>query len=366
MSKEKYEKKNALKKFFQELLKNHFLGYTWMVTNILIIFYMIIVILLGPAESLPIPGQFPDVHGITFLLLITFSFFLLFLFIISWFKKVQSQIKKGNIYLRLLILNGIFFIGALVIPIGIFIGVYIIAFFCWYSLSALFFILFLRGITLKSTEKIMFKKGYLPILLDLIIWFISFSLFGIVFISIPWMSWDIFKQMPLLIFPLFIIILPLLGLLLKPKSGTRVPITLFGLLIFAYTFYNWIRYLNWTANSKAFTISDAVLDILLITYTFFTLFKNANKLSNLMKNKISVDQLLLLFIWTRISSMILLLTVSDYELFGISASEGSYLAMMFLIMLVGFLAGIFWIRKGLKKNDVTSGILPALEDHVIK
>lgn len=364
MSNEKPEKKNVLKEFFNELLKNHFLGYTWIATNLLIIFYMIIVILLGPAESLPIPGQFPDIHGITFLLLITFSFFLMFLFIISWFKNIQSKIKKGNIYLRLLILNAIFFVGALFIPIGIFIGTYIIAFFCWYSLSALFFILFLRGITLRSTEKIMLKKGFLPILLSLIIWIISFGLFGVIFISIPWMSLDIFKQMPLLIFPLFIIILPLLGLLLKPKSGTRVPITLFSLLIFAYTFYNWIRYLNWTANSKAFTISDAVIDIILITYTFFALFKNAGKISDLVKNKVNIDQFLLLFIWTRISSMILLLTVSDYELLGISASEGSYLAMMFLIMMVGFLVGIFWIRKGLTENDFKSGILPTLEDQV--
>jgi len=81
MNDEKLENKNfSLKIFFKELLRNPFLGYTWIVTNLLIIFYMIILILLGPAESLPIFGQVLDIHGITFLLLITFSFFLLFLF----------------------------------------------------------------------------------------------------------------------------------------------------------------------------------------------------------------------------------------------------------------------------------------------
>jgi len=83
-----------------------------------------------------------------------------------------------------------------------------------------------------------------------------------------------------------------------------------------------------------------------------------------MKNKISADQFLLLFIWSRISSMILLLTVSDYELFGISASEGSYLAIMFLIMVIGFLVGIYWIRKGLTSKDFNSDILPAIEDQL--
>ncbi len=365
MNDEKLENKNfSLKIFFKELLNNPFLGYTWIVTNLLIIFYIVNLILLGPAESLPIFGQVLDIHGITFLLLITFSFFLLFLFIILWFENIQSKIKKGNIYLKLLILNVIFFVGALFIPIGIFIGVYVVAFFCWYSLSALFFILFLRGITLKSMKKISLKNGFLPILLYLIIWFLSFGLFGFAFISIPWMSFDLFKQMPLLVFPLFIIILPLLGLSLKPKSGTRVPITLFSLLIFVYTFYNWIRYLTWTENSKVFTISDAVIDIILITYAFFAMSKNAKKFSGLMKNKISADQFLLLFIWSRISSMILLLTVSDYELFGISASEGSYLATMFLIMVVGFLVGIYWIRKGLTSKDFNSDILPAIEDQL--
>ncbi len=354
----------TLKDFFKELVKSPFLGYTWAATNVLIIFYMCIVIFLGPAENLPIFGQFPDIHGMTFLLLITFSFFLLFLFIISWFKKIESKIKREKAYLKLIGLNVIFFLGALFIPVGIFIGVYIIAFFCWYSLSALFFIIFSRGISFKSMEPFNKKNKSLPILLYLIIWFIMFSLFGASFIYIPWMSLDIFKQMPLLIFPLFIIILPLLGLLLKPKSGIRVPITLFSLIISAYTFYNWIRYLSWTENSKLFTISDAVIDIMLITYAFFALSKNSKKISVLMKNKVSADQLLLLFIWSRISSMILLLTVSDYELFGISALEGSYLAQMFLIMVIGFIIGIFWIRKGLVADDSKTEILPSIEDQL--
>ena len=112
-----------------------------------------------------------------------------------------------------------------------------------------------------------------------------------------------------------------------------------------YVFYSWFRYLNWTDQAEILTISDAILDIVMITYIYFSLFKNANKITERLNNKISHEQLLLLFIWSRISSMILLLTVSDYELLGITASEGTYLITMFLLIVVGFVIGILWIRK---------------------
>ncbi|MHA1671083.1 MAG: hypothetical protein ACTSV5_10995 [Promethearchaeota archaeon] len=60
--------------------------------------------------------------------------------------------------------------------------------------------------------------------------------------------------------------------------------------------------------------------------------------------------------------MVSFLTVSDYELFNIIASEGSYLVMIFLIMAIGFLVGLFSIRKGLTTNDYNSDVFPAIED----
>jgi hypothetical protein len=160
--------------------------------------------------------------------------------------------------------------------------------------------------------------------------------------------------MPLMIFPLFIIILPILGFFIKPKSANKAPITAYSFLVFIIIIINWVRYLNWDQSTITYSFSDAIVDIILVTYTFFTLFKNANKISLKLKNRIYYDQLLLLLIWTRISSMILLLTVSDYELFGFSAAEGIYLASMFLIIVVGFVLGILWIRKGLTEVDIQS------------
>ena len=338
------------KLFIGELKKNGILSYSWLVTNILIIFYMIIYISIGPAMNLPVPGEGLDLHGFSFLLLITYSFFLLFLFVISWVKSLYAKIRNDHVILKLGGLNILFFILSLFIPIVIFIGLYVVAFFLWYVINAVVFTLFLKDITIKASEKVI-KNKKLYLIFYLIFWLISFGLFGYLFISIPWMSLNIFQQMPLLIFPLFIIILPLLNLFLKTKTGVRPPITLFAILILAYTFYTWFRYLNWTNQTELLTITDAILDIIMVTYIYFSLFKNANKLAGRLNNKVSYEQLLLLFIWARISSMILLLTVSNYELLGISASEGTYLITMFLLIVVGSIIGFLWIRKGFKKEN---------------
>lgn len=100
---------------------------------------------------------------------------------------------------------------------------------------------------------------------------------------------DLSLQMPLMIFPLFIIILPVLGLIIKPKSDNKAPVTVYSLFVFAITLINWVRFLTWEQSKITYSSSDLVIDIILITYTFFTLFKNANKISLTLKNKIQFD-----------------------------------------------------------------------------
>jgi hypothetical protein len=340
---------NKFKSFIRELRKNRVLSYSWVATNILIIFYMVVYISIGPAINLPVPGEWLDLHGLSFLILITYSFFLLFLFVITWVKSFYVRIRDDHAILKLVGLNILFFVLALFIPIIIFVGLYIVAYFLWYVINAIVFTLFLKDISSKVSE-ILLKNEKIYLISNIIFWFISFGLFGFLFIAIPWMSLNVFQQMPLLLFPLFIIILPLINFILKSKTGVRPPITLFAILISTYTFYTWFRYQNWTDQTDVLTITDAILDIVMITYIYFSLFKNANKLAERLNNIISYEQLLLLFIWARISSMILLLTLSDYKLLGISASEGSYLITMFLLIVVGFILGFQWIRKGLKKE----------------
>ncbi len=347
---------DSFKQFFAELKKNPILRYNWFVTIVLILFYAIILILFGPAESLPTPGDIPTIQGITFLLLITFSFFLLFLFVISWKESLFSKLEKDKTDVKLIGLNLIFFFGSLLIPIIIFVGLYIVAYFLWYLISALFLVLFSKDLSIKVAGSVSTKKGFKGLILYLLSWLIFIVLFGLFYQAINWEVLNISQQMILMVFPVFSVILPILGLILKPKTGYRAPITLYGLLIFALILYNWVRYLNWTQTSSNFTIFDAVIDIILITYVFFTLFKNANKVSEIVKNKIDITQILFLFIWTRISSMILLYTVSEYEIFGISASEGTYLSTMFLTIVVGFIIGIIWIKKGISRKDLNSKI----------
>lgn len=340
--------------------------YNWFFTIVLILFYAIILILFGPAESLPTPGDIPTIQGITFLLLITFSFFLLFLFVISWKESLLSKIKKGKTEVKLIGLHLVFFFVSLLIPIIIFVGLYIVAYFLWYLISALFLVLFSKDLSIKVAGSVSTKKGYKGLIFYLLSWLIFVVLFGLFYQAINWEILNISQQMILMVFPVFSVILPILGLILKPKTGYRSPITLYGLLIFGLILYNWTRYISWTQSSSNFTIFDAFIDIILITYVFFTLFKNANKVSEIVKNKIDITQILFLFIWTRISSMILLYTVSEYKIFGISALEGTYLSTMFLTIVVGFIIGITWIKKGISNEDINSKIsLPEFSGDLI-
>ncbi len=347
---------DSFKLFFRELRKNSFLGYLWLISNALIIFYTIVIVLIGQATSLPTPGRIPDIHGIAFLLLITFSFFLIFLFLSSWFRSFFKDLKEKKTIIKLISIHLIWLIVSLFIPIFIFIGLYIVAYFLWYLISSIFLILFFRDLSVKLIGKYSIESKRTSLIFYLIFWFIGFISFGILFISFQWNTLNLYLQMPLMIFPLFIIILPILGLMIKPKSGNKAPITTYSFLVFIITIINWVRYLNWDQSTITYSYSDAIIDIILVTYTFFTLFKNANKISLKLKNRMYYDQLLLLLIWTRISSMILLLTVSDYELFGFSAAEGTYLASMFLVIVVGFVLGIIWIRKGLTKTEIQSSL----------
>ena len=324
----------------------------WIITIVLILFYYIILIVLGPAKALPVPGALPDMHGLTFLLLITFNFFLLFLFVLSLKKKIFAWMKQSKTIPKLIAFHAILFIVALLVPIIIFIGLYLVAYFIWYLVSALFLILFSRELSIKISGKFAIKGRSKGILTYIIWWFVLFTLFGVLFLLFNWTTLNINQLMILLIFPLFIIIVPIFGLLVKPKSGIRPPLTLFGLLISLVLLYNWMLYLNWTQQNSAFTFLDAGIDLVIISYSFFTLFKNARVISARVNNKIQIDQLLFLFVWTRISSMILLLTAMDFEILGFTAAEGSYLATMFLIFIVGFIQGIIWARKGLMEKEI--------------
>ncbi|TFF69387.1 MAG: hypothetical protein EU516_00300 [Promethearchaeota archaeon] len=338
------------KNFFQTLWKNKILGYSWIVTNLLIIFYMIVYLILGPSENLPLPGEPLDLAGFSFLLLISYSFFLLFLFIISWSETIYKKIFKKNVYIKLLGLNLVFFLIAFIVPTIIFFGLYVVAYFLWYIINAIIFIFLLKDVSSFLTLRLV-KNKKTHFLFYFLFWIIGIAVFGYTFITVPWMDFDLYQQMPLLIFPTLIIILPILGLILKPRNDNRAPITLFSLLIAAYVFYIWYRYLNWDNQIEIITISDALIDIVMITYIFYSLFKNANKISQRLKEKVSFEQILLLFIWARISSLIIQLTVSEYTFLGVSASEGSYLISMFLLIIFGLITGTIWIRQGISQKE---------------
>ncbi len=350
----KYSFKRALKDFFSTLMKNQLLFYTYTVTILLIFFYLIVIMIFGHSEGFPVPFEIPNIQGVVFILLIGFSFYLLFLFVISLNSKTYQFIQNKNSIQKLFGLHIVFIFISVFIPIAIFIGVYLIAFFIWYIISSALLVLFAQDISLRISRRSIIKNGNKSMIFYVIFWIISILIFGAFFIFIDIKSLEFNQQMIFLVFPLFQLLLPVLGLIIKSKSGNRAPVTLFGALIFIFVLYHWLRYFLWDPNLGKYTIFDGIVDIVLISYTFFALFKNARKISSTFK--IHIEPLLFLFIWTRISSMILLLAVGDYGLFGYTASEGSYLLSMFLTIIVGTILGLFWIRRGIKEKDLDSEI----------
>jgi hypothetical protein len=196
------------------------------------------------------------------------------------------------------------------------------------------------------------KNGKKSLFLYLLFWLISIIAFGGFFLIINAKTLDFFQQMIFLVFPLFQILLPIIGLIWKSKSRNKPPVSLFGFLNFLITLYQWFKYYAWTPTSFKYSYIDAIIDLALISYTFFSLFKNAVKIKKRLPEVFKLESLILLFVWTRISSMILLLTVGDYQLFGFSAIEGSYLISIFLTIIIGFILGALWIRQGIKREDL--------------
>jgi hypothetical protein len=345
-----------IKAFFNELKENIVLGYIWILTLILIFLYSVIFMIFGAADSFPVPFEIPNIQGVIFILLMSFSFFLIVIFFISLNKGTFEKIRENRTLLYLIIIHVLTLIISLFLPIGIFAGVFIIAYFLWYIVSALFIVIFLQDISLSLSIKIITKSKTIGLVYYFIWWILGFIIFGIIYILLDWGSLNLLQQIPLLAFPLFIIILPIIGLIIKQENRIKPPVTFFGILLFFFVLYHWFRYLNWTQTEVRFTLIDAIIDIVIISYSFITLFKNAKAISDRMNGKINVNQLLLLFIWTRMTSMIILFALPDQELFGITAAEGVYLLTMFLIFLVGFIYGILWLRKGINQEQIDIGI----------
>ncbi|MBD3214308.1 MAG: hypothetical protein GF311_16985 [Candidatus Lokiarchaeota archaeon] len=363
---EKTSFKSAITAFLKALKSNKILGYIYVSTILLIISYISFIFVFGPADDIPEPLTIPDIQDIAFILLIGFSFYLFFLFILTFIPKAYNSLQTNNTILKMIGIHILFIIASIFIPISIFIMIYIISFFAWYIFSSLFLVMFAQDISLRTLGKIILKNRKLALIIYIIIWFISFSAFGALFFFFNFQTLNFNQQMILLVFPFFHVLLPIIGLLIKPKSNKRAPISLYGLLMFLIVLYQWTRYFFWTPSSVNYSFLDAIIDISLVSYSFFSLFKNANKIRAKISPKIQIDSILLLFIWTRISSMILLLSVGEFTLFGNSATEGSYLISIFLTILTGLVLGILWIRRGIKKEDLKTDLsLPEIAgDHI--
>lgn len=358
----------ALKLFVENIKNNIVLRYLWVISSALIVFYAIINLIVGPATSFPEPWQILDLQGIMFLLLISFTFFLLVVLVFSLKREAFDSFLEKNSLIKLLLIHTICFVIALLLPMGIFIGVYIVAYFVWYFFSAVFLILFSQDLSVRLSGKYMIQDKKKGIMLFYVFWIVAIMVFGAFFMFLDVLNRPLNEQMILLAFPLFMVIVPIISFVKKPKSGNKPPITLFGLLAFLTILYPWLRYVVYSGGTANYSLFDAIIDIFLIFYIFIAITKNAQRISERLPKQIQVEQILYFFIWCRISSLILLLSTNDsYQIAGYTAAEGAYLATMFIAFIVGTVIGIIWALRGIKEEDLKVSItLPELTGELIK
>ena len=353
------------KEFISMLKRDPVLGYVYVATLVVIFAFSMVQALLGPANAWPEPWQVPDVHGVTFLLLVSLSIFLLMVACMGWMHRGREWIQRGRGTRKMLVLHLVSLGASLLLPVFLFIGAYFVAYLAWHGINAIFLVMLARGLSSKVGLKLGAKHKGRGMASYLFFWLVLFMMIGAAYTFIDWQALDVTRQMPLLSIPLFGIVVPVVGLVLKPRSGTRGPLALFSMVIFAMVMYTWLRYMTWdpAAGGRAFSVPDAILDLVLVTYTFFVIAKNSEKISHATRGRVMPRQLLLFILWCRVSSMILLLAVADYQVLGLNATEGSFLLGMFLAFVFGTIHAISWARKGLDEEDVDA-TLPDLASQV--
>ncbi len=366
----------ALAKVKEDLNQNPLIRYLWITTVILFGFFYYVQIFHGLADSWPTPGEIPDIHGITFLLLISYSIFIGSLLIFSFFEKPFEKFTSKGATFKLAGFHILMLLVSLVLPIGLFIMIYILAYFLWFAFSSYFSVAFSQEMALKicrpkiiteeqeESEETTENDGEeekeaeikLSPLYFFIFWLIGVGFFGFLYESGYIAMLEGEEAMIFLAFPLFFVLLPVIWLIRKPESGVRPPITAFGTILMLYIGITWAQYITRSEPEPILTGIEGILDIVLISFSFYTLIKNSATIEERTNGKLKHYQVMLPLIWSRFSSFIILLAVDEYTLFGYDAHEGTYLAGMFLMFVIGTVVGLAWLKRGVKLKDLERAI----------
>jgi hypothetical protein len=329
----------------KEIRKEAALGYIWIMSIAIITFYAIVSVLFGPVGEVIESIQVPDPRGIVYLLLVSYSFFLIIIFILTLKQSFYERFKEKKIILKLILIHVITIVTFPFLPSDIFFVLYYVAYVIWVIVSPIFLIHFSQRLSIKMSGNPPEKKYYY------IWWVLFFITISATVVIVDLESLSPNQQVIFLAFPLLLIIVPVFGLIKKPKTDSKAPLTLFSFITFLIILYMWFRFVFSSVLDTGYNIIDMVFDIFLINYVFYSLVKNAQTLSERLPKSVYMDQILFLLIWSRISSLIMLMVAGDeLSMEGMTVTQASYFFTLILLLILGTIIGIRWAIKGLKEE----------------
>jgi len=203
----------------------------------------------------------------------------------------------------------------------------------------------------KAVSKKMGGKKSLNWGLFVLFWIIDFMIFGAVITLLNLFSLPFEQQIVMLVFPLGILLLPMLTILLRTKENAPDQTTLLTLVIFIYAIYHTYRLV--TIVEPQWAISDVILQLVLLVYGLSTTISKIH--DSIGEAPTMAVTVVLLVILSRVGSQVSRLLAASIGLGPIVQVGITSFTILFLAVL-GSLVPIYWLLQRRKNQDQVSTV----------
>ncbi len=330
------------------VLKKPVLKYSFLTSVPFLILYTFIILIGGYPARIPNLTDIIDVYLISFYLLVTYAIFLIMLLVVHLIKPARIWLQRGNTYFKLVLLHIISFVSSIWFPTYIFVVIYFIPFTTWAGLSAILALLVFHEVSKKIQNKIPTSLGKFKLNLRfitfLILWGISTGLFFTFyfnFILKPNIPFEL--QMFGLVGPIFLILIPIIGLVRFFRERDVKFAILISLFVIVYTAFYSVLFMSKTPANGIYLVPialwfDFLLSIFLLIYSFGNIgyrfgvkikiqqYEREEKTTMLINKKEVTSSLILLFVlFIRFSSLFISNVANQVEIGPYTAETGGIL-----------------------------------------
>lgn len=215
----------------------------------------------------------------------------------------------------------------------------------------------------KSISTRLGEKKKIQWVFFILFWIIDFMIFGAVVFSLDLFSLPFTQQIVMLIFPLGIVILPILTILLRKDDRIPDQTTLLTLFIFIYGIYYTYRLVSLTAPQWA--IADVVLQLALLVYGLSTTISKIH--DSIGETPNTAVTIVLLLILSRVGSQVsrLLAAYAPTEVsqlfggadMGLIVQTGILSFTILLLAVLGLIVPVYWMRQRRRNSEHVSAVV---------